>query len=120
MGYSYAEAGINLDEAERLIREALEAKPNSGHIIDSLGWVYFKKGLYDKALVEIKRAFRKLPTDSTVAEHLGDVYLKQNRYQDALRIYKKAIYLEDADIRRLKHKIEDIELHIKRMRQQVL
>jgi hypothetical protein len=28
--------------------------------------------------------------------------------------------LEDADIRRLKHKIEDIELHIKRMRQQVL
>ena len=39
LGYSYAEAGVNLDEAEKLVREALRAKPNSGHILDSLGWV---------------------------------------------------------------------------------
>ena len=50
LGYSYAEAGTHLDEAERLIQEALRAKPDSGHIIDSRGGVNCKKGLYDKAV----------------------------------------------------------------------
>jgi Tfp pilus assembly protein PilF len=50
LGYTYAEGGTNLDEAERLIREALGVKPNSGHIIDSLGWVLYKKGKYGKAV----------------------------------------------------------------------
>jgi tetratricopeptide (TPR) repeat protein len=109
LGYSYAEEGINLDEAERLILKALEAKPDSGQIIDSLGWVYYKKGLYAKAEVALERAYQKLSTDATVAEHLGDVYYKQNRLQDALRLYRKALELENAEIRRLRQKIEKIE-----------
>jgi Flp pilus assembly protein TadD len=120
LGYSYAEEGINLDEAERLVRKALEAKPESGHIIDSLGWIYYKKGHYDKAVVELERAFKKLSTDATVAEHLGDVYLKQKRYRDALRMYQKAIYLENADIRRLRRKIEVLERRLKKIQKQVL
>lgn len=114
LGYSYAEEGVNLDEAERLILKALAAKPESGQIIDSLGWVYYKKGQYDKAVVQLERAFRKLSTDATIAEHLGDVYVKQNRLHDALRIYRKALSLENADIRRLRQKIEAIELRIQR------
>ena len=76
LGYSYAEAGENLDEAEKLVREALRAKPDSGHIIDSLGWVYYKKGQYDKAVAELERAHRIMPQDGTVAEHLGDAYFQ--------------------------------------------
>jgi len=109
LGYTYAEEGTNLDEAERLILKALAAKPDSGQIIDSLGWVYYKKGLYDQAVVQLEKAFRKLSTDATIAEHLGDAYIKQNRLHDALRVYRKALHLENADVRRLRQKIDAIE-----------
>ena len=42
IGYSYADRGINLDEAEKMIVRALEIKPDNGYMMDSLGWVYFK------------------------------------------------------------------------------
>ena len=48
IGYTYAERGINLDEALDLIQKALKIKPNSGYIIDSLGWVYYKKKDHDE------------------------------------------------------------------------
>jgi tetratricopeptide (TPR) repeat protein len=110
LGYTYAEAGLHLEEAERLIKAALRAKPDSGHIIDSLGWVYYKQGLYDKAVEELQRAFEKVPTDATVAEHLGDAYLKQGRHREALQIYRRALDLENPDLPRLKEKIKKLEL----------
>jgi tetratricopeptide (TPR) repeat protein len=113
LGYTYAEGGINLDEAERLIREALQAKPNSGHIIDSLGWVLFKKGQYNKAVVELERAHRLMPQDPTVAEHLGDAYFQQKRYRDALRIYRRALDMENANPSELRKKINQIEIFLR-------
>jgi tetratricopeptide (TPR) repeat protein len=109
LGYSYAEAGTNLDEAEKLIREALLTKPDSGHIIDSLGWVYYKKGQYDKAVAELERAHRIMPQDGTVAEHLGDAYFKMKRYRDALRIYRRALTLDNASTSTLRKKINQVE-----------
>lgn len=113
LGYSYAEAGVNLDEAEKLIREALRAKPDSGHILDSLGWVLYKKGQYDKALTELERAHRIMPQDSTVAEHLGDAYFQIKRYRDALRTYRRALVLENANAPALRKKINQVESILK-------
>ncbi|CAD7783277.1 MAG: Tetratricopeptide repeat protein [Candidatus Methanoperedenaceae archaeon GB50] len=48
LGYTYAEMGENLEEAERLIKRALEIKPEDGYIIDSLGWVYYQRGEYKR------------------------------------------------------------------------
>jgi tetratricopeptide (TPR) repeat protein len=104
---------VNIDEAEKLIREALRAKPDSGHIIDSLGWVLYKKGQYDKAVVELERAHRLMPQDGTVAEHLGDAYFKQKRYRDALRIYRRALVLENANPTELRKKINQVETLLK-------
>jgi tetratricopeptide (TPR) repeat protein len=109
LGYSYADAGINLDEAERLIRAALRAKPDSGFIVDSLGWVFYKKGQIDRAVEELERAAKLMPQDGTVAEHLGDAYLKQNRTEDALRTYRRALTLENANIPELRKKIKNLE-----------
>jgi tetratricopeptide (TPR) repeat protein len=109
LGYTYAEKGINLDEAERLIRQALQAKPNSGQIIDSLGWVLYKKGQYGKAVAELERAHHIMPQDSTVAEHLGDAYFQQKRYRDALRIYRRALVMENANKSELNKKINQLE-----------
>ena len=110
LGYTYAEQGINLDEAEHLIRAALQAKPNSGQIIDSLGWVYYKKGQFDKAVVELERAHRLMPQDSTVTEHLADAYHRQKRYREALRLYRRALELENPNSSELHKKINNLEL----------
>lgn len=113
LGYTFAEGGINLDEAEKLIREALLAKPGSGHIIDSLGWVFYKKGQYDKAVAELERAHRIMPQDGTVAEHLGDAYFQQKRYRDALRIYRRALELENANPPELRKKINQLQIFLR-------
>ena len=113
LGYTYAEQGNNLDEAEQLIRAALQAKPNSGQIIDSLGWVYYKKGQIDKAVFELERAHRLMPQDSTVTEHLADAYYRQKRYRDALRLYRRALELENPNTPELRKKINNLELILK-------
>ncbi|MDD2901875.1 MAG: tetratricopeptide repeat protein [Syntrophales bacterium] len=113
LGYSYAEAGIHLDEAESLIRAALRAKPESGHIVDSLGWVFYKKGQFKRAVEELERAAKLMPHDGIVAEHLGDAYLKSKRFVEALRTYRRALGLENANIPELKKKIKSLESGIK-------
>ena len=78
LGYTYADLGENLDEAEMLIREALKYKPEDGYIIDSLGWVYYKKGIYEKALELLQKATDLVPNDATILEASGGC-LHQNR-----------------------------------------
>ena len=58
LGYTYADLGTNLDEAEKLIKEALNYKPDDGYITDSLGWVYYKKGLYENAVEMLETRLR--------------------------------------------------------------
>lgn len=109
LGYSYADSGINLDEAEKLITKALKYKPNDGYITDSLGWVYFKKGQYKKASKWIKRALTKVPNDPVVLEHLGDIYKKLNDNVSALKYYKKALKFVEKDKDKLIRKIQMIK-----------
>jgi tetratricopeptide (TPR) repeat protein len=113
IGYTYADKGIYLDKAQELIKRALQYKPKSGYIIDSLGWVYFRKGLYDKALIELKRAIELAPEDPAINEHLGDVYFKKKDYEKALKIYKKALSLMNANHETLNKKIKDVMEHLK-------
>ena len=91
LGYTYADMGIHLDEAERLIRQALEHKPGDGYIIDSLAWVYYKRGDYQKALPLLEQASQLVPDDPIIKEHLGDVYAKLNRISEALESYRQSI-----------------------------
>lgn len=91
LGYTYAEMGKNLDEAERLVKEAMKVKPNDGYITDSLGWVYYKKGLYEKALEFLEKAVSLVPDDPTMLEHLGDAHLQLGNKSDALKFYKMSL-----------------------------
>lgn len=108
LGYTYADLGRNLDEAERLIKEALKHKPDDGYITDSLGWVYYKRGQYDIALTYLKKAVSIVPDDPIMLEHLGDTYLKLNDSQNALKYYKKALTKKEKDTRELEEKIQRI------------
>lgn len=113
IGYTYAEMGIRLDEALKLIEKALKIKPNSGYIVDSLGWIFFKKGQYDRALELIKKALSLTPDDPTIIEHLGDVFIKKRRYKKALELYLRAIELNHPDKDRIRDKIRRVKEFIK-------
>jgi tetratricopeptide (TPR) repeat protein len=91
LGYTYADMGINLDEAEQLIRRALEHKPGDGYITDSLAWVYYQRGQYEKALPLLEEAARLVPDDPIVREHLGDVYRQLGMIDKAIQSYRQSI-----------------------------
>lgn len=108
LGYTYAEMGENLEEAEKLITEALKYKPDDGYITDSLGWVYFKKGLYDKALEVLKKAASLVPEDPVILEHLGDAYMKMKDGKNALEAYSRSLRYKKEDQDVIKTKIREI------------
>ncbi len=92
LGYMWADRNENLDEAEKLIRRALELEPDNGAFVDSLGWVLFRKGQYDAALAELLRAAELLQEpDAVVFEHIGDTYEKLGRTAEAVLYWQKAL-----------------------------
>lgn len=74
LGYSLADRGLKLDEAQEMIERAVNLNPNNGAYVDSLGWVYFRRGRPEKALAVLKNAARLLPGDEAVWGHLAEVY----------------------------------------------
>lgn len=73
LGYTMAERDESLDEALRYVIKASQINPNEGHILDSLAWIYFKKGLTDKSLPLLERAIKLEPEEPTILEHMGHV-----------------------------------------------
>jgi tetratricopeptide (TPR) repeat protein len=114
LGYTYAEAGENLEEAEGFIQKALILRPNDGYIEDSLGWVYFKRGKLDLAISQLEKASTTQADEPIIYEHLGDVYHQKKDLQKALEMYKKAEDLsskkKDKDtVKKLEAKIASLE-----------
>ena len=85
LGYTLADRTDRYREAEKLIRKALQYDPDSPAIIDSLGWVLFKQGEYEPALVELQRAYEKLD-DHEVAAHIVEVLVALDRHDEALEV----------------------------------
>jgi tetratricopeptide (TPR) repeat protein len=108
IGYTWAEKGMNLDEAERMIARAVELRPDDGYIVDSLGWVHYMRAKalvqqgrsreaqqhLDVALEHLGRADKLTGGDPVVSEHLGDAYLLLDQKRRALDHFEEAIRLE--------------------------
>jgi tetratricopeptide (TPR) repeat protein len=95
LGYMWADHNMNLDEAELMIRRALQGEPGNASYLDSLGWVEYRKGKFDRALSDLLRAAKALEReDPVVFEHIGDTYLKLHRSRDALEAWQKALALD--------------------------
>ncbi|HIQ31404.1 MAG TPA: tetratricopeptide repeat protein, partial [Aquifex aeolicus] len=97
LGYSlllwYGSARV--DEAEELVRKALDAEPDNPAYIDSMGWVYYMKGDYEKAILYLLDALRRAYDDPVVHEHVGDVLLKMGYVDEAKKYFKAALRLLD-------------------------
>ncbi len=113
LGYTYADMGQNLDEAQSMIEKALTLRPQDGYIEDSLGWVYFKRGKVDDAIAQLNKAADLEKEEPIIFEHLGDVYLSKKDYSKAVEMYKKAEDLsnrkKDSDtVKKMENKIASV------------
>ena len=83
LGYSWVDQGINLDEGMKMIRRAVEQRPDDGYIVNSLGWAHFRVGNFEEATKQLERAIELKPEDPTINDHLGDCYWKIGRTLEA-------------------------------------
>ncbi|MCX7558809.1 tetratricopeptide repeat protein [Sulfitobacter sp. F26204] len=113
LGYSMVEQNRNLDEALDMIERAVAASPESGYIVDSLGWVLYRLNRYDEAVEHMERAVELLPVDPVVNDHLGDVYWAVGRHREAEFQWSRALSFIDkedtdgeAEPKRIRRKLE--------------
>jgi tetratricopeptide (TPR) repeat protein len=83
LGYSWVDQGLNLDDAFKMLRKAVELRPNDGYIVDSLGWAHYKLGQYTEAAETLEKAINLKPADPILNDHLGDAYWRVNRRTEA-------------------------------------
>ena len=91
LGYMLADRGEKLPEAADLIKRALSIDENNPAYLDSLGWVYYRLGEFERARDPLERAARALPKVSVINDHLGDLYLQLKRYDDAIAAFDRAL-----------------------------
>jgi tetratricopeptide (TPR) repeat protein len=117
LGYLLADQGKSLDEAEKLIRRALEldrkqkgsgtqvgvdSEEDNPAYVDSLGWVLFRRGRVQEARAELERASKMYggDDDPVVWDHLGDVYFRLGETTRARSAWEKAVELYEIARRR--------------------
>ncbi len=89
LGYSLAERNERLDEAQQLIDKALQLAPEDPFILDSKGWVLFRRGDASGALEALKKAFA-LRADPEIAAHMGEVLWALGRKDEARKTWSEA------------------------------
>lgn len=107
LGYSLVERGEKLDEALGMIETAVAARPDSGAIVDSLGWVLFQLERYNDAVLHLERAASLTAVDPVINDHLGDAYWAVGRETEARFQWNRALSFdpEEADATRIRDKL---------------
>lgn len=90
LGYTLADRTERLKEAEEYIDKALKLAPDDPFILDSKGWVLYRRGQTKEALVYLRRAFAERP-DPEIAAHLGEVLWAQGQKDEATKIWNQAL-----------------------------
>lgn len=93
LGYHFADRNERLDEALELIRKALSLMPKDAHIIDSMGWIQFRRGDLAQAERYLRQA-HSLRADAEIATHLGEVLWVRGNQTEA-KIFWRAAFEAD-------------------------
>ncbi len=97
LGYSWVDRGENYLQALDMIQRAAQQRPDSGYIIDSLGWAYFKLGEYDTAVDTLEQAAEMTPDNPEVLSHLGDAYWRVGRRLEAVYQWVQALAFDPSE-----------------------
>ena len=109
LGYSWADRDEHLDEARKMIEQAVHQHPDDGAMIDSLGWVMLRQGDIADAVQTLEHATELMPEDATINGHLGDAYWAAGRKIEAAYQWRRALTLNPlpADAAKLQAKLHE-------------
>ena len=91
LAYSWVDQGVNFEPAREMLDRAVSLRPNSGHIVDSLGWVLYRTGKFQEAVPVLERAVELQPEDPVLLDHLGDAYWRVGRVLEASFQWRRAL-----------------------------
>lgn len=106
--YNLSVKGEDLDRALDLAERAISFQPENAAYLDTIGWVYFKRGDYEEAREFIQRSVDTGEAGPEVYEHLGDVFEALDNIEDAVRWWNKALE-NDSNREYLKERIESAQ-----------
>lgn len=96
IGYLLSNITQRYDEAYQYLSLALKLSPNNPSVLDSLGWLYYKKGDFKQSLECLQKASRILP-DPEISAHLGEVLWKMKNYKEAKAVWDQGLALNPND-----------------------
>ncbi|MEC4681017.1 MAG: tetratricopeptide repeat protein, partial [Nitrospirota bacterium] len=97
LGYSYADRGINVEEAVSLTQRAVALKPHNGYYVDSLAWAFYKVGRIEEALEMMQRAVALVSDDPVIYEHLGEIFLLREERENAREAWMHSLQLDSTN-----------------------
>ena len=89
--YYLANEKLELDKAERMIKEVLTLSPNDSHFLDTYGWILFQQGKFAFALTTFQQAQKTAQKEPLILEHIGDCQFKLGNSNEALIYWKLAL-----------------------------
>ena len=109
LGYTWVDMGINLDRGLEMLNTAVDLRPNTGYIVDSLGWAHYRLENYEDAVQHLEEAVLLTPNDATIIDHLGDAYWQVGRKLEARYKWSQALDAEPDDTLRttIEEKLKD-------------
>ena len=117
LGYSLALGNERLDDAQEMVRLALREGTAAPAIVDSMGWVLYKRGRFGQAVVYLSRAVRLTDEGQPeLLDHLGDAYYRLQEQSRAVQAWKAALQAEQSNkqgdaemVKRLQKKLNMVE-----------
>lgn len=96
LGYILADRTQRYSEAYELLDKALRLKPDDAAIIDSMGWLHYRRGNYPEALRHLQQAYETAP-GAEIGAHLGEILWVLGDKTEARRIWREAQQLDPND-----------------------
>ena len=93
LGYTLVDMNQEMAYASQLIEQAYLALPNNASIIDSKGWLAFRQGYFEQAIIYLKKAYNIAPS-ADVATHIGEVYWTSGDKEKARKFWNQAKKLD--------------------------
>ncbi|VEJ44995.1 tetratricopeptide repeat protein [Bartonella vinsonii] len=106
LGYSLVERDQKLEESLHMLQKASALQTQNSHILDSLGWAYYKLKQYNQAVQILETAVKLQPEDPTLNDHLGDAYWQVGRKREAIFQWNHAIDGESKDFLKIQKKLK--------------
>ena len=98
LGYTLADRTDRLVEAEQYLQKAINLQPNEPVILDSYGWLQFRLGNSEQALVYLQRAYSEVK-EGEIASHLIEVLWALGRQREARDQFEQAMdEVEDKEL----------------------